>query len=227
MRRLLLPLAVVTTILLAIGTWMIFFYAPIERTQGMAQKIFYFHVPSAWVAYLAIGVVLLGSVGYLWKRAVWMDTVAEASAEIGFVFCTVVLVSGPIWGKPIWGAWWVWDARLTSALILWLIYLAYVMLRVYAGGGERTAKACAVLGIVGALDVPVIHYSVRWWRTLHPKPVVMAKEGVGKNLAPEMLHTLLFCLLAFTLLYVTLMIYKISIIERRRTLEALQRATAL
>ena len=226
MRRVLLLLTAITAILLAIGTWMIFAYAPIERTQGMAQKIFYFHVPSAWVAYLAIGVVFFGSVGYLWKRRPWLDTVAEASAEIGFVFCSIVLVSGPIWGKPIWGAWWVWDARLTSALILWLIYLAYVMLRVYAGGGERTAKACAVLGIVGALDVPVIHYSVQWWRTLHPQPVVMAKEGVGTNLAPEMLHTLFFCLFAFTLLYVTLMIHKTTIISLRRRLEALQRASA-
>jgi heme exporter protein C len=184
--------------------------APTERVQGNVQRLFYFHVPSAWVAYLAFALVLVGSVAYLWKRSLQWDLLAHAAAEIGVVFTTITLVTGSIWGRAVWGTWWTWDARLTTTLLLWFIYAGYLMLRAYAGERERAARYCAVLGIIGFVDVPLVHMSVRWWRTLHPQPVVVRPEA-GPALPPAMLVTLLVALTAFTLLFVLLLILRVWI----------------
>ena len=146
----------------------------------------------AWLAYLSFGVIFVGSVGYVWKRKPAYDRLARSSAELGFVFTTLVLVTGSLWGRPIWGAWWTWDARLTTTLILWFIYLGYFMVRAYAGDAERAARYAAVLGIIGAVDLPIIHVSVTWWRTLHPAPVVLNTSG--PDLPNSMLLTLLVML---------------------------------
>jgi heme exporter protein C len=201
-----LVLALSTVAVLTVGIFMAFLYAPTDRVQGHAQRIFYVHVPMAWLAYLAFTVVFVGSIGYLWKRSLRMDRLARSSAELGFLFTTLVLITGSIWGRPIWGAWWSWDARLTTTLILWFIYLGYFMVRSYAGDQERAARYAAVLGIVGMIDIPIIHMSVRWWRTLHPEPVVL--DTSGPNLPGSMLATLLVCFLGFTLLYVYLLVQK-------------------
>ncbi|MEZ4523100.1 MAG: cytochrome c biogenesis protein CcsA [Thermomicrobiales bacterium] len=171
------------------GLAMAFLYAPTDSIQGHAQRIFYVHVPMAWLAYLAYGVLFVGCVGYLWKKNPKWDRLARASAELGFLFTTLVLITGSLWGRPIWGTWWQWEARLTTTLVLWFIYLGYFMLRSYAGDRERAARHSAVLGIIGAIDIPIIHQSVEWWRTLHPEPVVL--DTTGPNLPDSMLYTLL------------------------------------
>jgi heme exporter protein C len=204
-----LGVGIATVLTLSLGIYMAFVYAPMELTQGQAQRIFYVHVPMAWLAYMAFAFVLAGSVGYLWKRSQRMDRVARAAAELGFLFTTLVLITGMLWGRPIWNAWWSWDARLTTTLILWFIYLGYFMLRAYAGDPERGARYGAVLGIIGAVDVPLIHFSVTWWRTLHPEPVVL--NTGGPNLPDSMLYTLLVCFVGFTLLFAYLMIQKYRI----------------
>ncbi|MCC6173690.1 MAG: cytochrome c biogenesis protein CcsA [Chloroflexi bacterium] len=177
-------------------------YAPTERVQGDIQRVFYFHVPMAWNAYLAFFVVFVASIVYLWKRSRWWDAVARSSAEVGLLFTTLVLVTGSIWARPIWGTWWSWDARLTTTLILWFIYVGYLMLRSSVPERDRAARYSAVLGIVGFLDIPIIHKSVEWWRTLHPESVVLATGGPA--MPPTMQITLGIALLAFTLLYVCL-----------------------
>lgn len=209
-------LGLLTVVTLLVGIYMAFIYAPTERTQGDAQRIFYVHVPMAWLSYLAFAVIFVGSVGYLWKRSMRMDRLARASAELGFLFTTLVLVTGSLWGRPIWNAWWSWDARLTTTLILWFIYLGYFMLRAYAGDRERGARYAAVLGIIGAIDIPIIHQSVTWWRTLHPEPIVL--DTSGPNLPDSMLWTLLVSLAGFTLLYAYLMVQKYRIEQARDTL---------
>jgi heme exporter protein C len=208
MRALIVATAVTATVALA----MIVGYAPNDRVQGVVQRIFYFHVPMAWVAYLAFGVVLVASVAYLWKRDPRWDAVARASVEIGVLFTTLVLITGSLWGKPIWNTWWTWDGRLTSTLVLWFIYVGYLMLRAYTPDPERAARLSAVLGIVGFLDIPIIHFSVQWWRTLHPEPVIARSDPQAP---PEMILTLLVSLLAMTLLYATLLVYRTAL-ERIR-----------
>lgn len=179
------------------------FYTPLEARQGAAQKIFYIHVPAAWVAFLAFFLVAVASGIYLWLRDPRLDHFAESSAEVGVVFTTVVLITGPLWAKPIWGTWWAWwDVRLVSTLFLWFIYVAYIVLRGAIESPGLRARYSAILGILGALLIPFIHLSVYLFSTMHPMPIV------GKPSAPslprEMLTTLLLSLTAFTLLYVAL-----------------------
>jgi heme exporter protein C len=171
-------------------------FTPLEARQGAAQKIFYLHVPAAWVGFLAFGLVALAGVGYLILRDERLDRFAASSAEVGVVFTTVVLITGPIWAKPIWGAWWTWDARLTSTLFLWFIYLGYMVLRGAIDDRAMRARYAAILGILGALLIPFIYLSVYLFRTLHPRPT--------GELPSSMLQTLLIALGAFTLLYVAL-----------------------
>jgi heme exporter protein C len=178
-------------------------FTPPDAAQGAAQKILYVHAPAAWVAFLAFGLVALVSALYLWLRELRLDRIAESSAEVGVVFTTVVLVTGPLWGKPVWGTYWTWDARLTLTLFLWFIYLAYLVLRGAVEDPHTRARLSAVLGILGALLIPFIHLSVYLFRTLHPPPMLM-KPG-RPSMPPEMLTTLLLCFGAFTLLYVALL----------------------
>ena len=179
------------------------FFTPLEATQGPAQKILYVHAPAAWVAFMAFGLVGLTSVLYLWLKEERLDRVAESSAEVGVVFTTVVLIPGPLWGKPIWGTYWTWDARLTLTLFLWFIYVAYIVLRGAIDDRAMRARYSAVLGILGALLVPFIHLSVYLFRTLHPQPILMKPSA--PSLPTEMLITLLLAFGSFTLLYVALL----------------------
>jgi heme exporter protein C len=176
------------------------FFTPLEAKQGAAQKIFYIHVPAAWVAFLAFGLVAIASVVFLWLRDPRLDRFAESSAEVGVVFTTVVLITGPMWARPIWGTYWAWwDVRLVSTLFLWFIYVSYIVLRGAIESPEMRARYSAVLGILGALLIPFIHLSVYLFATMHPMPIV------GKPSAPslpsEMLLTLFISLISFTLLY--------------------------
>lgn len=177
---------------------LIFFYAPTERDMGDIQRIFYFHVPLAWIAFLAFFIVALCGALYLWKREPKWDAIAHSSAEIGVLFTTLVLITGPLWARPVWGSWWEWEARLTSSLVLWMIYLAYLLVRGYAGEEERGARFAAVLGIIGFLDVPLVYLSVNLWRTQHPPELV-------SDLGGAMLLTLVVSLAAFTVLFIVLL----------------------
>jgi heme exporter protein C len=218
--------APVAGLLLIAALTAIIAYAPEERTQGIVQKIFYVHVSSAWSSYLAFFITFVASILYLWKRDRSWDLLALSAAEVGVIFCTAVLLSGPFWGKPIWGTWWTWDSRLTTTLILWLIFVGYLLLRPFVGEGERGARFAAVVGIVGFLDIPLIHLSVKWWRTLHPQPVVLRAEG--PQLPAEMLHTLLLTLVAFTFLAITFIVIRAEIERLRDLAMALRRrASAL
>ena len=177
------------------------FYTPLELKQGAAQKIIYLHVPAAWVAFLAFALVAIASAMYLWIRDVRLDRFAESSAEAGVVFTTVVLVTGPLWAKPIWGTYWAWwDVRLVSTLFLWFIYIAYIVLRGAVESPTLRARYSAVLGILGALLIPFIHLSVYLFSTLHPLPIVA--KASKPSLPGEMLLTLFLSLGAFTLLYI-------------------------
>jgi heme exporter protein C len=176
------------------------FFTPPEAMQGAAQKIFYIHVPAAWVAFLAFGLVAIASGVYLWLRDARLDRFAESSAEVGVVFTTVVLITGPLWAKPIWGAYWAWwDVRLVSTLFLWFIYVAYLVLRGAVESPELRARYSAVLGILGALLIPFIHLSVYLFATMHPRPIVL--KASAPSLPGEMLVTLLLSFFSFTLLY--------------------------
>jgi len=195
-----------TVALMVAALYMIFVYVPTEASMGAVQRIFYFHVPLAWLAFLAFFVVFLGSILFLSRRDATWDRVASSSAEVGVVFTTLFLVSGSIWAKPIWGVWWTWEPRLTSALILWLIYIAYLLVRSYVSDREQAARFGAVIGIAGFADVPIVALAIVLWRTEHPSALVF--EG---GLAPSMLLTLLVSLAAFTALYFLLLIAEFSV----------------
>ncbi len=203
-------LLIVALTMIAVALYMALFYAPREVTMGDAQRIFYFHVPSAWIGFLAFFVVFVASLMYLVRRQRKWDALAMSAAEIGVVFTTLVLLTGPLWAKKAWGAFWVWDARLTTTLILWLIYIAYLMLR-NSAEGERRARFAAVLGVVGFFDVPIIYLSVELWRTMHPTLLIGASGG----LAPQMTQTLMVALLSFTLLFAFLLIQRVRLEQTR------------
>ena len=177
---------VVTLALMAWGFYQAIYVAPNDAMQGDIFRIIYYHVPSASVAFLFFAVSLIGSIGFLASRrgnpdrAQAFDAWAVAGAEVGVVFCTVVLATGPLWARRAWGIWWTWDARLTTTLILWLIYVSYLLLRRFAAGPQMQTLA-AVLGIFGALDVPIVYMSNRWWRTQHPAPVFGGAPGSGMD----------------------------------------------
>ena len=168
--------------------------APTEATMGDVQRIFYYHLPHAWLAFLLFFANFVASIWYLIRRSQGADALALATAEVGVVFCTVVLVTGPLWARPVWGIWWTWDARLTSTLVLWLIYVSYLVLRRFATGGQTQVLAAA-LAIFGFLDVPIVYLSIRYFRTQHPQPVIGGGEGSG--LDPRMWAAVLWNLAGF------------------------------
>lgn len=203
---------------MVVALYAAFLYAPTEATMGDVQRIFYFHVPSAWVAFLAFAVVFAASIQWLRTRQPRWDAVAVSSAEIGIMFCTLALLTGSLWAKPTWGTWWDWDPRLTTTLILWLIYVSYVMLRSVVDNPSRRASLAAVVGIVGFIDVPIVFMSIRWWRTIHPVVI----SGSSFEMAPPMALTLMVCLAAFTLLYVHLLRLRLALETQRAEVSRLR-----
>lgn len=186
-----------------------FLHAPTERTMGDVQRIFYFHISSWWVAFIAFTVTFVASVAYLWTKSPRADNVALASTEIGVLFTTVGLVTGPIWAKPVWGVYWTWDARLTTALILWLMYVGYLMLRRYVPEEGKRASLGAVVAIVAYVDVPIVFLTIRLFRTQHPQPVIGGAEDSG--LHPLMAQAFLMALAAFLFLYLWLMQQRLNL----------------
>jgi len=195
----------ITVALLGITSYLALAVAPTEATMGDVQRIFYYHVPSAWVAGVCFFINFLASVWYLIKRTNGSDAIAAASAEVGVVFCSVVLITGPIWARPVWGIWWTWDARLTTTLVLWLIYVSYLVLRRYSTGSQ-TALLAAALAIFGFVDVPIVYMTIRWFRTQHPSPVIGG--GANSGLDPSMWPPLLWNWLAFSMLAIILVVVR-------------------
>ncbi len=195
-----------SAVLMVTALGLVFLYVPEEKTMGDVQRIFYFHVPLAWIGFLAFFVVFVCSIAYLWKRRAEWDTLARASAEIGVICITLVLITGPIWAKPVWGVWWTWDARLTASLVLWLTYIAYLLVRSLTSDESRGARFSAVMGIAGFVNVPIVFLAVDLWRTQHP-----TKLAIGGDLPPTMLSALLVSIAAFTVLYVVLVAISVSL----------------
>jgi heme exporter protein C len=191
--------AAALVLMLAAGA-AIFLYAPTDALQGPVQRIFYLHVSAAIAAYGCFAVVLVGGAIYLRNGSLTADRFARAGALVGLVFTTVTLVMGMLWAKPIWGAYWTWDARLTSTLVLWIIYAGYLLVRRLAEPGRQASRFAAVVGIFGFIDVPVVHFSVTWWQTVHPGPII-----VNDALPPQMLATFFFTM-ACTLALAAVMI---------------------
>ncbi len=198
-----------------------FLGAPTEMTMGNIQRIFYIHVPSAWTAFAAFFAVFVAGIAYLATKNLKWDRIAMACAEIGTIFCTVVLITGPIWAKPVWGIWWTWDARLTSTLLLWLIYLSYMLLRGFLEEPARRATLSAVFGIFGFAVVPFVFMTIRLWRTQHPQPVLMGGEESG--LDPVMFQALMVAWVAFLILFVFLATLRVRLEKSRDEVRQLRR----
>ena len=209
---------------IAVSLVFIFFVAreAVDEMGGQLQRIFYFHVPSAWIAYLSFAIVFIASIAYLRTGARRWDTVAHSAAEIGVVFTTLVLITGPIWARPVWGTFWQWDARLTSALVMWLTYLGYLFLRWLAEDPTKAGRLAAVVGVVGFINVPIVHFSVRWWRTLHPSGPTPADLAESSGLGgPEML-TFFTSLVAFTLLFAWMLAIRVRLGRTEEALDELE-----
>jgi heme exporter protein C len=210
-----------TTLAMLVALWVVFLYVPNERVQGAIQRIFYFHVNSAWAAFLGFFVAAGASAMYLWRGGVAWDRLAVASVEIGLTFCTMVLVTGPIWARPIWGAWWTWDPRLTMTVILWTIYAVYLVLRSSGRDDPQIARYAAVLAVIGVLDIPLIRISVRLWRGIHPS-VISAPANKGGLEDPRMVVGLLVAMVAFALLFFWLLWLRYEGLRLRDELQRLE-----
>lgn len=192
------------------GMVAIFFWVPTDAVQGLPQRIFYVHVPTALVAYLAFGLVALGSIGYLKTGKRRWDALAHASAEVGVLFTGACIVAGMLWGRPIWGTYWTWDPRLTTTFVMLLIYVGYLVFRAMAADASRGARIAAVIGIVGFVDIPIVHYSVTWWRGLHPDMRLINLNG-PQSLPWQMLVTFLWMTVVFAGLFVLLMLLRMRL----------------
>ncbi len=198
-----------------------FFIAPTERTMGLIQRIFYFHAATAWAGEATFFVCFLGNLLYIWKRQPKYDWLSVSCAEIGLVCITVVLITGPIWAHPVWGIWWTWDARLTSTFVLWLLYISYLLLRTLVEEPDRRALLSALFGVFAFLDVPLVFFSIRWWRTQHPAPVIMG--GSGSGLDPTMSKVFLFNVLAMHVFAAFLIVERYALEKMRSEVDNLQR----
>ena len=210
-------LAIITAVMMLADLYFIFMVAPTDSVLGHVQRVFYFHVPVAIMSFAAFFVVFVGSLGYLIRRTPRWDAIAHASAEVGVVFVTLALLTGIIWARPVWNTWWTWEPRLTTTMILWLIYVAYLMVRSYAPTQSKGAIYAAVVGIIGFIDVPIVYYSVVWWRSIHPSPVV-GPFAQADALEGTMALILLFSLITFLFFFAYMVAERIGL---RNTEEAL------
>ncbi len=190
-----------------LSLYAIFIYAPIEKTMGVIQKIFYLHLSLAFLSFFAFFIVFMASILYLYKRDIRWDILAHSSAEVGVIFCSLVLITGPIWARPIWNVWWTWDPRLTTTLILWFMYVSYLMIRKLLSYGSQRSNIASVFGIISFINVPITFLVIRMWRSIHP--VVIGTSGV--HISTPMLKTLLISLGAFCLLFFLLLRIRIRL----------------
>jgi heme exporter protein C len=212
------------TVALAVGTlYGAFFYAARERTMGDIQRIFYFHAPAGLMCFLAFFVTFVASIGYLATRRKGYDIVGHASAEVGLLYCSIVLLTGPLWARPVWGTYWTWEARLTTTLILWLIYAGYLLVRRYTDDPDQQARFAAVVGIVGFLDVPIVYWSIRFWRGHHP---LVLKASGGGGLDQSMQKVFVAGIVTYLVLYLCLMALRVPLGRAEEELRGLRDSAA-
>ncbi len=213
-------LLVGSALLMAITLYMVYMWVPTEQNLGVSQRIFYFHVPLGWIGMVSIIVVAAASILHLATGKQKWDDLAYTTAEIGIIFASLILITGAIWGKPVWGVWWTWDAKLTTTLVLWFIYVGYLMVRAYGPAGTQGKRFASVIALIGAIDAPIIYKATDWWRSAHPE------RNVPSDLDEKMLLTLLVSVLAFTVLYVYLLMERYSLRRSESDLDELyQRIT--
>lgn len=208
-------LLIITFVLIITSIYLIFARSPIDKNLGVSQKIFYYHVSSAWVSFVGFFITFIFSILYLMKKTRKIDLLASSYAEVSFIYLTILMVTGVLWSKPTWGIWWTWDPRLTTALILWCIYAGYMLIRVYSREPERKATLSAVFAIFGFVDVPIVFMAIRWWRTLHPLLITTQSSGMS----PPMLLTFILSLITFTALFFAYVWMKIGIEMQSEELE--------
>ena len=194
-----------SSVLMVGSLYMSLIWAPTEITLGDSQRIFYIHIPLAWLGMLSVIILAVFSIAYLITRNIKWDNLAYSTAELGFILITLVLVTGMIWSKAEWTVWWTWDPKLTTTVILWFIYLAYIMLRKYGPSDLRVASYGAVLGIIGAIDVPMIYMAANWWSSAHPELNIGPLSDQSSSVNSEMMMTLLVSLIAYTMLYIIIL----------------------
>jgi heme exporter protein C len=214
-------LGAVAILLVIAAAYASFYIAPEESTMHLIQRIFYFHVGSAWAGMDAFFVCFIANLLYVWKREPRYDWLAVSAAEVGLVLTTVVLITGPIWAHPVWGIWWTWDARLTSTFVLWLLYVSYLLLRTLIEEQDRRALLSSLFGIFAFLDVPLVFGAIRWWRTQHPSPVILGGESSG--LEPTMKKVLFFSVLAMHVLAAFLIVERYILEKLKQDVDILQR----
>jgi len=213
--------AVILFALIAATAYIAFNYAPIEKSMGVIQKIFYIHIACAFSAFVAFGTCFYANVRYVFTRQAKADWLGVAAAEVGLMFILVVLITGPIWAHPVWGIWWTWDARLTLTFVLGLLYVSYLLLRSMIEEPDKRALFSALFGIFAFLDVPLVYFSIRWWRTQHPQPVILG--GAGSGLEPRMRVAYLLMWGALTGLLILLMNARYKLEALRASVEELRR----
>ena len=214
-------LGVLAVGLVIAGAYCAFYVAPEERTMGLIYRIFYFHASTAWAGETTFFVCFVANLLYIWKRNPKFDWLGVTCAEVGLACITVVLITGPIWAKPVWGIWWTWDARLTSTFVLWILYVCYLLLRSLIDEPDRRALLSALFGIFAFIDVPIVFGAIRWWRTQHPSPVIMG--GPGSGLDPVMRKVFLFNVLAMHVLAAFLIVERYILERTKHDVDVLQR----
>lgn len=211
-------LAACVVLCTAISQCLIYFYAPVEQVLGYAQKIFYYHLPVAWWSFVSFFLSAAFGILFLLKKQPRYDIISHAHAEIGFLLATLTLITGSIWGRHSWGVWWTWDPKLTTALVLWFIFAAYLVVRTMPMPREQKGNVSAVIAVIGFLDVPLVFFATRLWRSIHP--AVFHSEGGG--LEPEMVHTIIFCVLSFVFLWAWLAVFRINQLKQEHELEKIR-----
>ena len=205
---------------MALTLYMVYMWVPTEQNLGVSQRIFYFHVPLGWIGMVSIMVVAVASILHLFTGKQKWDDLAYTTAEIGIIFASLILVTGSIWARPVWGVWWTWDAKLTTTLVLWFIYVGYLMIRAYGPAGTQGKRFASVIALIGAIDAPIIYMATDWWRSAHPA------RNVPSDLDGQMLLTLLVSVLAFTVLYVYLLMERYSLRRSESDLDELYQKIA-
>ena len=210
-------LLLISSLIFLINLYLIFIWVPTEINQGIAQRIFYFHVPIAWLGMISIIIVAITSFIHLITRNEKWDNLAYSSAELGIIFASLILITGSIWAKPIWGVWWTWDPKLTTTLILWFFYLGYLMIRSSSQAGIQSKQYSSVIALIGAIDAPIIYMASVWWRSAHPSP------NIPMDLDNKMLITFLISLISFTILYIYILNKRYNLKKMESKTDALYR----
>ena len=211
---------VASALLMALTLYMVYMWVPTEQNLGVSQRIFYFHVPLGWIGMVSIIVVAVASIVHLYTGKQKWDDLAYSTAELGIIFASLILITGAIWGKPVWGVWWTWDAKLTTTLVLWFIYVGYLMVRAYGPAGTQGRRFASVIALIGAVDAPIIYKATDWWRSAHPE------NNVPSDLNEQMALTLLVSVVTFTIIYAYLLMERYSLRRSESDLDELHQRLA-